>query len=207
MVANAERYYRVMYYGSIASWNLRDQHMFDTLDAIRTARGPGSKVVVWEHNSHVGDASATEMGARGEHNVGRLARAAYGEETFNIGFGTHEGTVAAADEWGAPMQVMNVRPAVAESYERVFHDSEIPAFLLHLRHPTHDAVRDELGSPRLERAIGVVYKPRSEVASHYFQAILPRQFDEYVWFDRTNAVTPLTERAPVGVPDTYPFGL
>ena len=207
VAANAERYYRVMYYGSIASWNLRDQHMFETLDSIRRFRGPNTKVIVWEHNSHIGDASATEMGARGEHNVGQLCRSAYGEDAFNVGFGTDSGTVAAADEWDSPMQVMSVRPSVTDSYERVFHESGIPALMLHLRHPSRDAVREELGQQRLERAIGVVYKPRTEMASHYFHAVLPRQFDEYIWFDRTTAITPLDEPAPVGVPDTYPFGL
>ncbi len=208
VVANAERYYRIMYYGSVASWNLRDQHMFDTLESLLDFRDRDSKIVVWEHNSHIGDASATEMGVRGEHNVGQLCRAAYGDRSYSIGFGTDRGTVAAASEWDQPMEIVPVRPAVAESYERLFHDSGVPALLLHLRHPRREAVRDELTPPRLERAIGVVYKPRTEMASHYFHAALPRQFDEYCWFDETTAITPLSaHREPATFPDTYPFGL
>jgi erythromycin esterase-like protein len=207
VVADAERYYRVMYYGSVDSWNLRDQHMFETLQTVRAHRGPGTKVVVWEHNSHIGDASATEMGARGEHNVGMLCRREYGEDAFLVGFGTDRGTVAAASDWGGPMHELAVRPAHARSYERIFHDSGLPAFLLHLRDPVRDEVRQELEPPRLERAIGVIYRPGTELQSHYFQAVLPRQFDEYVWFDRTTAVSPLAGHEVAGAPDTYPFGL
>jgi len=207
LVADAERYYRIMYYGSVASWNLRDQHMFDTLTSLRAFRGKAPKLVVWEHNSHIGDARATEMGARGEHNVGSLCREKFGENVYAIGFGINGGTVAAASGWDEPMEVMQVRPALADSYEGLFHAAGIPAGLLHLRHPRRDAIREELSAPRLERAIGVVYRPDTELQSHYFQASLPRQFDEYVWFDRSSAVTPLASELPVGVPDTYPFGL
>ena len=191
VVAGAERYYRAMYYGAAESWNLRDQHMFDTLRSILEHRGDGAKLVVWEHNSHIGDAAATEMAARGEHNVGHLCRRAFGDDVFAIGFGTDHGTVAAADDWDEPMRRMDVRPARADSYERLCHDAGAPAFLLHLRDPVRDTLLDELAEPRLERAIGVVYRPETELESHYFQAILPAQFDEYVWFDETEAVTPL----------------
>jgi protein-L-isoaspartate(D-aspartate) O-methyltransferase len=191
VVAGAERYYRIMYYGATASWNLRDRHMFDTLEALLAHRGPGSKIVVWEHNSHIGDAAATEMGTRGEHNVGHLCRKRFGNAMFNIGFGTHQGVVAAASDWDAPMELMRVRPSHPESYERLFHDAGVPAALFHLRDPVRDELRDELAEPRLERAIGVVYRPDTELESHYFQAILPLQFDEYVWFDATAAVTAL----------------
>jgi protein-L-isoaspartate(D-aspartate) O-methyltransferase len=207
LVANAERYYRIMYYGAVESWNLRDQHMFDTLETLLAFRGRESKLVVWEHNSHVGDARATEMGARGEHNVGSLSRMKFGEQLFSIGFGTDRGTVAAASQWDAPMEVMTVRPARSESYEGLFHRADLAAALLHLRYPTREAVREELSVPRLERAIGVVYRPDTELESHYFQAVLPVQFDEYIWFDRSSAVTPLSAELPSGVPDTYPFGL
>jgi len=183
-----------MYYGSVASWNLRDQHMFDTLRALLAHRGPEARAVVWEHNSHVGDAAATEMAARGEHNIGHLCRKAFGEGVYIVGFGTDHGTVAAADSWDEPMQRMRVRPARPDSYERLCHDAQIPAFTLHLRDPLRDELRDELGDPRLERAIGVVYRPDTELQSHYFQAILPAQFDEYIWFDETSAVEPL----PIG---------
>ena len=207
VVADAERYYRVMYYGSVESWNLRDQHMFETLQTVRAHRGPGTKVVVWEHNSHIGDASATEMGARGEHNVGQLCRREYGDDAYLIGFGTDHGTVAAASDWGGPMHHKSVRPSHARSYERVCHDTGVPAFLLHLREPRRDEVRDELASPRLERAIGVIYRPETELQSHYFQASLPHQFDEYVWIDETSAVAPLPAHELAEAPETYPFGL
>ena len=207
LVADAERYYRAIYYGSAASWNLRDQHMFDTLQSLLTFHGSDTKIVVWEHNSHIGDAAATEMAARGELNVGQLCRAAYGAGAYLVGFGTDHGTVAAASDWDAPVEIMDVRPAQAESYERLCHDAEVPAFLLPLRYPARAEVREELLPPRLERAIGVIYRPESELASHYFQACLPRQFDEYVWFDRTTAVTPLGRAQTTGMPDTYPFGL
>jgi erythromycin esterase-like protein len=144
----------------------------------------------------VGDASATEMGARGEHNVGMLTRREYGDDAFIVGFGTDRGTVAAATDWGGPMEVKSVRPSHPESYERVCHDSGVPAFALHLREPDRPELRDELERPRLERAIGVIYRPETELQSHYFQASLPRQFDEYIWFDETRAVTPVPRIVP-----------
>ena len=207
VVASAERYYRVMYYGGSESWNLRDRHMFETLEALLAFNGAGSKVVVWEHNSHVGDAAATEMGARGEINVGHLCRQAFGPAAFLIGFGTDHGTVAAAHEWDGPMHGMSVRPAHAESYERVFHDAGLAAGIVHLREPRRPEVRDELEPPRLERAIGVVYRPDTEVQSHYFHASLPHQFDEYIWFDETHAVHPVIEATARGLPATHPFAL
>jgi protein-L-isoaspartate(D-aspartate) O-methyltransferase len=207
VVANAERYYRVMYSGSRASWNLRDQHMFETLQFLRAARGPGAKVIVWEHNSHIGDASATEMGARGEHNVGMLCRRELGEAAYLVGFGTDHGFVAAATDWGGAMQVKAVRPALHQSYERVCHDTELPAFLLPLRDERRPGLRDELATPRLERAIGVVYRPETELQSHYFQASLPHQFDEYVWVDETSAVHPLPGPTSPDAPELFPFGI
>jgi protein-L-isoaspartate(D-aspartate) O-methyltransferase len=208
VVANAERYYRAMYYGSRESWNLRDQHMFETLQVVLAFRGPQTKAIVWEHNSHVGNAAATEMGARGELNVGELARATFGDAAYLVGFGTDHGTVAAATDWDGPMEVKRVRPAHADSYERICHETDLSAFLLALREPRRRDVRDELGAARLERAIGVIYRPETEMASHYFQAILPAQFDEFVWFDETQAVTPLPARPSTAeTPETYPFGL
>lgn len=207
VVADAERYYRVMYLGSRESWNLRDQHMFETLQLVRSYRRPGTKVVVWEHNSHVGDASATEMGARGEHNVGMLARHAFGDDAYLVGFGTDHGTVAAATNWGGPMERKAVRPAHPESYERVFHETGIGAFVLPLRHPINDEVQPALVQPKLERAIGVIYRPETELQSHYFQASLPNQFDDYVWFDATTAVSPLPAQPSAGERDTFPFGV
>src|SRR5215813_12506089 len=122
LVPNAERYFRALYYGSVASWNLRDQHMFDTLELLLAFHGPDNRIVVWEHNSHIGDATATEMGRRGEHNIGQLCRAAHKDEAYLVGFGTDHGTVAAASEWDAPVEVKAVRPAHPDSYERLCHD-------------------------------------------------------------------------------------
>jgi protein-L-isoaspartate(D-aspartate) O-methyltransferase len=208
VVANAEHYYRAMYYGAANAWNLRDQHMFDTLKSLFAFHGQHAKGVVWAHNSHVGDASASEMSLRGELNVGQLCRHSFGDEAYSIGFGTDHGTVAAASSWGGPMDIMRVRPAHDLSYERLCHGSGLPAFLLHLREPRRQSLRDELMTPRLERAIGAIYRPESELSSHYFQASLPRQFDEYVWFDETRAIDPLGASAFVaGGTDSYPFGL
>ncbi|CAN5246312.1 hypothetical protein BH24PSE2_BH24PSE2_20530 [soil metagenome] len=209
VVADAEQYYRALYYGSAESWNLRDSHMFDTLRALLTFYGPGSRGIVWEHNSHVGDAAATEMSMRGEHNVGQLCRREFGRSAYIVGFGTDHGTVAAASDWDAPMQRMRVRPAHPESYERLCHDTEIRAFQLALREPKRGEIREALTPSRLERAIGVIYRPDTELASHYFHASLPHQFDEYIWFDETRSVTPLAISEPPSrdLPETYPFGL
>jgi protein-L-isoaspartate(D-aspartate) O-methyltransferase len=209
VVANAERYYRAMYYGSATSWNLRDSHMFDTLESLLAFYGPKSRGIVWEHNSHVGNATATDMSTRGELNIGQLCRAKFHDRAYLVGFGTDHGTVAAASNWGEPMERMRVRPAHPDSYDRLFHQSGVPAFMLHLRAPRRGAVRDELVAARLERAIGVVYRPDTELASHYFYASLPYQFDELIYFDETHAVEPLRTGAPTStdLPDTYPFGL
>jgi len=205
IVEQAERYYRLMYYGGPASWNHRDTHMFDTLDRVLAARGAGSRAVVWAHNSHVGDASATELGARGELNIGELCRRRYGQSAYAVGFGTDRGTVAAASNWDEPMEIKIVRPSHEQSYERVCHDSGIGRFFLGLRKPGR--LREALLEQRLERAIGVIYRPETEMASHYFAAHLPAQFDEFVWFDETSAIHPLESRELAGVPETYPFGL
>jgi protein-L-isoaspartate(D-aspartate) O-methyltransferase len=210
LVANAEKYYRTMYSGSVSSWNLRDQHMFDTLRTLLGVYGPHSRGMVWAHNSHLGDASATAMAARGEHNVGQLVRVAYGRNCYLVGFGTHTGTVAAAHDWDTPMRVMHVRPSHPRSYENLAHASNVGRFLLHLRTPASDRLHEQLLDPRLERAIGVIYRPDTELQSHYFAASLPRQFDEWIWFDESHAVTPLGPEhagASGDVPDTYPFGL
>ncbi|WP_075879589.1 protein-L-isoaspartate(D-aspartate) O-methyltransferase [Vreelandella massiliensis] len=207
LIANAERYYRSMYSGYSDSWNLRDQHMFDTLESLLSHGGQGTKAVVWEHNSHIGDASATDMLARGQHNVGQLCREAYGDDAYLIGFGTHSGTVAAATDWDDPMEVKQVRPSLEGSWERIFHETGIPAFTLPLRHVPLPELDKRLHGIYLERAIGVIYRPETERASHYFKARLADQFDEYVWIDQTRAVTPLSSKTLEGVPETYPFGL
>jgi protein-L-isoaspartate(D-aspartate) O-methyltransferase len=207
LVANAERYYRIMYYGSRASWNLRDSHMFETLKNLLAFHGTASKAVVWAHNSHIGNAGATEMAARGEHNIGQLCRKEFGEQAYLIGFGTHSGTVAAASNWDGPMEVKTVQPALAQSYELLCHATGLARFMLNLRGRGDLIGPKGLGKPRLERAIGVIYRPETERASHYFEANLPQQFDEYVWFDDTHAVTPLDTTEIEGLPDTYPFGV
>lgn len=207
LVADAERYYRTVYYGSRASWNLRDSHMFATLEALLAFHGPQSKAIVWAHNSHVGDARATEMSRRGEHNIGQLCRMKFGSAAYLVGFGTHCGSVAAASDWDGPMEIKPVRASMAGSYERLFHTTNAARFMLPLRHQQASAWRDALADPRLQRAIGVVYRRETELQSHYFQAVLPRQFDEYIWFDETGAITPLGTETVEGLPDTYPFGL
>jgi protein-L-isoaspartate(D-aspartate) O-methyltransferase len=205
LVADAERYYRAMYYGSARSWNLRDTHMFDTLTALLDFHGPDARAVVWAHNSHVGDAAATEMSMRGELNIGQLCREKFGERAFLIGFGTDHGTVAAAHEWDGPLEIMRVRPSHPESYEALCHRAGVPAFLLHLRDPERPELRSELAQPRLVRAIGVVYRPETEVQSHYFHAILSRQFDEYIWLDETHAVRPVAGAEAGALPHPHPF--
>ena len=207
LVANAERYYRTMYYGSRASWNLRDSHMFETLKALLEFHGPKSRAIVWAHNSHVGDAAATEMSSRGEYNIGQLCRKEFGDSAYSIGFGTNSGTVAAASDWDGPMEIKTVRPALPGSYERLCHETGMARFLLRLRRPIAADLAAGLMRPRLERAIGVIYRPETELQSHYFQAVLPRQFDEYIWLDHTEAITPLKTTQLEGLPDTYPFGL
>ncbi|MFZ5690311.1 MAG: protein-L-isoaspartate(D-aspartate) O-methyltransferase [Pseudomonadota bacterium] len=206
LVANAERYYRIMYYGSRASWNLRDTHMFETLKTLLGFYGPETKAVVWAHNSHVGDASATEMASRGEHNLGQLCRSEYGQSCYLIGFGTHTGQVAAASDWDGPMEVKDIVPSLPSSYERMCHDAGVRSFMLPLRHAP-ETLRTALQEPRLQRAIGVIYRPQSERVSHYFQAVLPGQFDDYIWFDTTGPVRPFATHELEGMPDTYPFGL
>jgi erythromycin esterase-like protein len=174
LITNAEQYYRIMYYGSRASWNLRDSHMFETLKTLLAFYGPSQ--------------------TRWRSTVGQIP------------YDTNSGTVAAASNWDEPMEIKTVRPAIPESYERSCHESEIPAFCLDL-HQHHLEKSQSLRKPRLERAIGVIYRPETERASHYFQAVLPDQFDEYIWFDKTKAVTPFATKELEEMPDTYPFGL
>jgi protein-L-isoaspartate(D-aspartate) O-methyltransferase len=205
LAADAERYYRAMYRSPAESWNLRDRHMFETLLALLDAHGPRAGGAVWAHNSHLGDASVTEMAARGELNVGQLARERFGRAAYAIGFGTHTGTVAAAHEWDGEIQVMHVTPSREDSYERLFHSSGVAAGLTGLRDPRPEEVRTRLMEPRLERAIGVIYRPETELLSHYFQAVLPLQFDEYAWFDETRAVTPLGPPERLALGPAHPF--
>ncbi|WP_424136567.1 erythromycin esterase family protein [Roseomonas chloroacetimidivorans] len=208
LVKNAEAYYRAMFYSGAKSWNLRDTHMFETLCSLLQAKGPQAKAVVWAHNSHIGDATHTDMGReRDELNIGQLCRERFGVQAALIGFGTHTGTVACADDWDEPMEVKRVNPSRPDSYERLAHDSGVARFLLDLREGVHDQLRQELMRDRLERFIGVIYRPDTERWSHYTECSLPGQFDAYVWFDETTAVTPLRTEQQNGAEDTYPFGL
>ncbi len=209
LIASAEKYYRIMYYGGAESWNLRDSHMAETLEHLLEQAGPSSKALVWAHNSHIGDARATEMGAvRGEHNIGQLVRERWGESAALIGFGTHAGTVTAADDWDSPRKEKRVLPSRSDSYERQCHDSGVDRFLLDLAEGKHEALRRRLSEPRLERFIGVIYRPETERWSHYSEAVLPQQFDAFVWFDETRALQALGPPEPDrGLPETYPFGV
>jgi erythromycin esterase-like protein len=211
LVLDAEEYYRSMFSGPVASWNLRDTHMAGTLERLidhLDRRGDFARVVVWAHNSHVGDARRTGMGQRGEHNIGQLARQRHGLGATLIGFTTDHGTVSAASDWDAPVERKRVRPAFAGSYEALFHQAELSAFWLPLRDGGRAAAG--LREPRLERAIGVIYKPETELASHYFDARLSEQFDAVIHVDETRAVEPLE---PTGAwsagepPETYPTAL
>lgn len=211
VVKNAEAYYREMYHGRVSSWNLRDTHMADTLDALLghlDQRVGRAKVVVWAHNSHVGDARATELGAAGELNVAQLARQRYGKQAVIIGFSTHSGTVTAANDWGEPAQRMRVRPGLPGSYEALFHAVGIPRFWIALRDGGDPVAA--LREPRLQRAIGVIYRPATERQSHYFRARLADQFDAVLHFDETRATEPLERTAEWErgeAPETYPTGL
>lgn len=192
LVKNAEAYYRSMFQRRVSSWNVRDRHMAETLDHLAAhleRQGKLPKVVVWAHNSHLGDARATDMKKLGEWNLGQLVRERYGQDAFLVGFTTYSGTVAAASHWGDPPKFKQLRPALPESYETILHQVELPQFWLDLR-DQNSAVAG-LRQPRLERAIGVIYSPRTERRSHYFQAQLPAQFDAVIHIDNTSAVEPL----------------
>lgn len=205
VVKSAEAYYRAMYRGSAESWNLRDSHMFHTLGRLLQARGEGAKAIVWAHNSHIGDASATAMADRGEYNIGQLCKEAFGRDCVAIGFGTDRGTVAAADDWGDEVRIKDVLPSRPDSWEQVFLRAGLGRSLTDWRGDPELA--KALGQSRLERAIGVIYRPETELRSHYFAARLSRQFDAFVWFEETAAITPLPGAPPEGAPDIYPFGL
>src|ERR1017187_1104555 len=210
LVHDAEQYYRLMYRANVSSWNLRDSHMANTLDhliAYLNHRSAPTKVVVWAHNSHVGDARATSMRARGELNIGQLARERYSDDALLVGFSTNTGYVTAASDWGGPTERKRVRSARPDSHEAMLHAAGIRQFWV----PTHDlAIDEELAGTRLERAIGVVYRPDTELQSHYFEANLIQQFDIVIHLDHTRALEPL-ELTPLWdagePPETYPTGL
>jgi erythromycin esterase-like protein/predicted phosphoribosyltransferase len=208
LVVNAEQYYRAVFRGGAESWNLRDRHMAETLEALIAhleetydqSLGP-ARVVVWAHNSHLGDARGTELGQAGELNVGQLVRERYGDEPLLVGFTTYDGTVTAASDWGGEAERKHVRPAIEGSWEDLFHRQGVPQFLIDT---------EPLRERRLERAIGVVYRPQTERFSHYFHARIADQFDTVVHLDRTHAVEPLERRSEweAGeLPETYPWGV
>ncbi|EXJ71286.1 uncharacterized protein A1O5_05092 [Cladophialophora psammophila CBS 110553] len=209
LIVDAEEYYRKMYYADEITWNLRDLHMFGTLKRLMDFKK--RKVVIWAHNSHLGDARQTEMGMRrGEINLGQLCRQ-HLQNVVLVGCGTHDGAVAAAKEWGGEMEIMAVNPSREDSWERVAHDTGLPRFLIDLRKGHCDCrLRQELKANKLERFIGVIYRPDTERWSHYSGSKLAKQFDGYLFFDSTHAVTPLDKKqplTPVGEAETYPFGV
>ncbi|HEY0372580.1 MAG TPA: erythromycin esterase family protein [Thermoanaerobaculia bacterium] len=209
LVANAEEYYRSMFQGRVSSWNLRDRHMAETIDALveHIGRDRRARVVVWEHNSHLGDARFTQMGREGELNVGQLMRERYGDRAVLMGFSTYTGTVTAADDWDGPAKRKRVNPGLRGSYEDVLHQVSTSPYYLTFR--GGGTASEELAEPRLQRAIGVIYRPDTERFSHYFEAELPRQFDAIIHFDETRAVEPLERIAPHAAepPETYPSGI
>lgn len=210
LVKNAEEYYREMFRGRVSSWNLRDRHMTETLIALAAhldAQNIPPKIVVWAHNSHLGDARATDMSRRGEWNVGQLVRKKFGDKAVNIGFTTYAGRVTAASNWDEPARHKKVREGMPGSYENLFHQTGLPRFFLNLR---DEEIRQALSEPLLERAIGVIYRPESERVSHYFYADLPNQFDGIIHFDQTTAVEPLDKVASwthEDAPETFPEGV
>jgi erythromycin esterase-like protein len=209
LVLNAEQYYRAMFSGRVESWNLRDMHMMQTLEALlahASETGGTARAVIWAHNSHLGDARATYMGDVGQLNLGQLVRERFDTAARLVGFTTHTGSVTAASDWGEPSQRKRVRPSLRGSYERLFHDVGTPSFLLLLDDPV---VREVLATARLERAIGVIYRPDSERASHYFPARLPEQFDAVIHIDETHALEPLERWShdEIDLPETYPSAL
>jgi protein-L-isoaspartate(D-aspartate) O-methyltransferase len=207
LIADAEGYYKTLYYAEQDSWSQRDQHMFDTLQSILSFHGKDSKVIIWGNNSHIGDARATQMSARGEFNLGQLVREQYQRNAYSIGFGTDHGTVAAASEWGGPMEIKTLQPAHADSYEGLCHKVATNNFLLPLSKPIQPALRKRLLAERLERSVGAIYRPESELQNHYFHTCLPQQFDEYIWFDETRAVEPLNRVNGGGLLANFPFGV
>ena len=192
VMENAETYYRALFYGTRKARNLRDLHMFETLNMLLDYHGPDSRAVVWGHNSHIGDWHATDMGVSGERNLGVFCREAFGLNAYLIGFGTHHGTVCAASGWDQPCDIMNLNPSLENSFEYICHQSEIPAFMLALRYAP-ERIREAFDEPRLERAIGTVYSSDGEERSHYFHMVPAREYDDYIWFNETRAIKPLND--------------
>jgi erythromycin esterase-like protein len=211
LVRNAEEYYRTMFHARVSSWNLRDSHMVETLQALDRHLGTSGtppRMAVWAHNSHLGDAGATEMSERGEWNVGQLMRDRYAHDAVLVGFSTHHGTVTAASDWDKPPERKRVRDGLPGSWEDVFHQTGTARFLLPLR--DDPALRTLAAAQRLQRAIGVIYRPETERQSHYFYTRLAKQFDALIHIDETSALEPL-EKGEVWhageAPETFPSGI
>jgi erythromycin esterase-like protein len=211
VVRNAEQYYRMMFAGRSASWNLRDTHMADTLDLLSNHLGEGepAKIIVWAHNSHVGDARATEMSDDGQITLGQIARQRHPGEVALIGFTTHEGSVIAANDWEEPAERMRVRPSLPGSWEELMHEAGDPRFFL-----CASDMKRVIGehAERLQRAIGVVYRPETERRNHYLHARLADEFDIVIHIDSTRGVEPLDSiesgHTPVHeLPETFPTGV
>ena len=212
VIRNAEEYYRNMFRREVSSWNLRDSHMMESLvslaDHLGRQQDAPAKIIVWAHNSHLGDARATQMGERGELNLGQLVRERFGRDAVSIGFTTYSGSVTAASDWDAPAERKQVRPGHRDSYEALFHDVDTPRFFLNLR--DNASLAAQLRPEKLERAIGVIYRPETEMQSHYFHARLSEQFDGVIHFDHTRAVEPLertTDWELGEVEEAFPSGL
>jgi erythromycin esterase-like protein len=212
LVKGAEEYYRSMFQGRPSSWNIRDTHMTDTLDALDkhlSRLGKKARIVVWAHNSHIGDARATDMSSRGEVNIGQLMRERHKNETMNIGFTTYTGSVTAASDWDEPEHRKKINPALPSSYEHLF--SKVGNdFILDLN--ASDEVYKLLMPPMLQRFIGVIYSPKTERWSHYYHCSLPLQYDHLIHINQTHAVHPLApsefwNTAMVATEETYPSGL
>lgn len=211
LVKDAEEYYRTMFQDQVSSWNLRDRHMADTLDALVSylnRHGGHNKAIVWAHNSHLGDARATEMSLKGESNVGQLVRTRHPGDAALVGFSTYSGTVTAATDWDGPAEVKSVRPALPNSFESLFHDCGLPSFVVTMK--GNEEAGRQLRQTRLERAIDVIYRPETERQSHYFEAQLADQFDAVIHIDETTAVKPIDHRVEnieLEVPETFPSGI
>lgn len=204
VAVNAEKYYRAMIRGGANSWNVRDTHMMETLDRLLEFHGPDAKAIIWEHNTHIGDARYTDMANDGMFNIGQLARERYGRGAVKlVGFGTYQGSVIAGKSWGAPMQKMDVPPAQEGSWEHMLHEMS-----------TEDKIilsRDLKEVPELKRhiphrAIGVVYDPKFEQLGNYVPTIIPERYDAFLYFDETEGVHPLHMKIRgAKEPELYPW--
>ncbi|MEZ5758360.1 MAG: erythromycin esterase family protein [Emcibacteraceae bacterium] len=216
LIKNGQEYYSSMFASEVTPrpnlWNLRDRHMFGTLENLKkhlsNQLGRKAKIIVWAHNSHIGNAAATEMSHRGEYNIGQMVRQTYQDQALLVGFSTARGTVTAASNWSMPAECKKIRLPIPGSYEDIFHKVNKKNFLLDLRE--NNNATDKLYLPRLQRAIGVIYRPETERQSHYFHAVLPAQFDFMIHFDESNALEPMdvgSQWQRIEQDETFPSGL